>query len=101
MRRAPFCMVKSPTSSNPQERRQNDPKNHRLISLLSQARKIIESALDNVLWRDYSNKARLSERLKAQKVAMLEATELQKRGQLVVAVLDLNGGISTVYQGDS
>ncbi len=77
---------------------QDDPKNHRPISLLSQARKIIESALDCQFRNIYSNNPMQLgfQKGKSTEGAILRATELQHRGQRSIAVLDLTAAYDSV-----
>ncbi len=73
---------------------QDDPKNHRPISPLSQARTLIESALDCQFRNIYSyNAMQLAfQKGKSTEIAIQRATELQHRGQRSIAVLDLTAG---------
>ncbi len=60
-----------------------DPGNYRPISLLSQARKIIETTLDSAVRKNYSSHwLQLGfQKSKGTDLAILRVTELQKRGQ--------------------
>ncbi len=68
------------------------------MSLQIQARKIIDSAIDMVLRRKYSNNVlQLGfQKGKSTERAILRATELQRRRQRCIAVLDLSAAYDTV-----
>ncbi len=67
-------------------------------AIQGQARKIIESAIDILLRRKYSNNVlQLGfQKGKSTERAILRATELQRRGQRCITVLDLSAAYDTV-----
>ncbi len=99
MREGCLCMVKSPTSSNPQRKETKmTRKTTDQITAAEPGKKIIESALDNVLRRNYSNNPMQLgfQKGKSTEGAILRATELQRRGQRCIAVLDLTAAYDSV-----
>ncbi len=86
----PFLWRKAVLISIHKNGAQEDPGNYMPTSLLSQARKIIETALDSAVRRHYSNHwFQLGfQKGKGADLAILRVKELQKRGQNCIAVFD-------------
>ncbi len=101
MRRVAGSLAESPSCTNPQKDRLDDPSNHRPISLLSQVRKIVEKAIDMLIRKSHPfHELQLGfQKGKSTETAILRATELQRRGQRCIAVLDLNQPMTPFQDG--